>query len=56
MPIEIRELVIRARIDPGEGRGDGPQPSPAAAAGPSREVVQECVAEVLRILEQKGER
>jgi hypothetical protein len=67
MPIEIRELVIRATVDPtGEAAGGGcGSSSPKAAAGKSAarphggaddEVVQTCVREVLRILEDKRER
>lgn len=59
MPIEIRELVIRARVDPGKPHS----PGSAAAAGlgaarPPRQedLVQACVREVLRILEEKRER
>lgn len=65
MPIEIRELVIRATVDPG-GEPGGCGPSPAAkAAGQSssqphaqddESVVQTCVREVLRILTDKQER
>jgi len=66
MPIEIRELVIRATVDPGESGGGGgcgeatsPRPDSAASAdesGPEESVVQACVREVLRILEEKRER
>jgi hypothetical protein len=66
MPIEIRELVIRATVDPrgeaGAG-GCGPSSSKAAATSRSRsqagagdDVVQSCVREVLRILDDKRER
>jgi hypothetical protein len=71
MPIEIRELVIRATVDPqstGQGAGNcgagaGPQrgkggaPSGAAGAGgaggANPDMVQSCVREVMRILEEK---
>jgi len=66
MPIEIRELVIRASVDPkaetlAGGRGS---PSPKAwhkstsrpHAGAVDDVVQSCVREVLRILENQRER
>jgi Family of unknown function (DUF5908) len=63
MPIEIRELVIRATVgaaDSGSGCGT---PSSGAARSPSRppaqaddDVVQTCVREVLRILDDKRER
>jgi Family of unknown function (DUF5908) len=65
MPIEIRELVIRATVDPGgEPGGCGPS-SASKAAGQSplqahargdESVVQTCVREVLRILTDKQER
>jgi Family of unknown function (DUF5908) len=62
MPIEIRELVIRATVDPGEGGSGGCRPS-AAEQSSSRtqtsaenDVVQTCVREVLRILQDKQER
>ncbi|HEY5603801.1 MAG TPA: DUF5908 family protein [Gammaproteobacteria bacterium] len=57
MPIEIRELVIRAHVDPGEQR---PRLPSAASATPavSREddIIRACVQEVLRVLEAKRER
>jgi hypothetical protein len=56
MPIEIRELVIRARVNPGDE-----QPPTVAAQGtrePPRneELTQTCVREVLRVLEDRRER
>ena len=57
MPIEIRELVIRARIDP-----ENEQPTTPSVQRPTTEhdeqqdVVQACVREVLRILQDKRER
>jgi hypothetical protein len=66
MPIEIRELVIRATVDPSGAAGAGgcgPSSSKAFAKSPSRsqadvadDVVQSCVREVLRILDDKRER
>ena len=65
MPIEIRELVIRATVDPGGGPGGCGSASASKAAGPSSQtphtqddegVVQTCVREVLRILTEKQER
>jgi hypothetical protein len=63
MPIEIRELVIRATVGGGgEAAGCGPS-SPGDAQASSRarsssgdDVVETCVREVLRILEDKRER
>ena len=65
MPIEIRELVIRATVDPSGGAaagGCGPSSAQAGARSASRpqgaddDVVQSCVREVLRILDDKRER
>jgi hypothetical protein len=57
MPIEIRELVIRARVDPDDARSVTSAPTPAARdAERQEELVQACVKEVLRILEDKRER
>jgi hypothetical protein len=65
MPIEIRELIIRATVDPGgEAGGCGPSSASKAAGQSSSQpdaqddesVVQTCVREVLRILTDKQER
>lgn len=64
VPIEIRELVIRATVNPADATGGcAPAASQGAAAGRSRtssgsddDVVQTCVREVLRILDDKRER
>ncbi len=63
MPIEIRELVIRARVDPGESRAAratspcGSEPGQGPGQVPAQDdLVQSCVREVLRILEDKRER
>ena len=66
MPIEIRELVIRATVDPKAealASGCGSPSSRAGETSASRSqtgaddgVVQTCVREVLRILEDKRER
>jgi hypothetical protein len=66
MPIEIRELVIRATVDPREAGAGGCAPASSskapsnsvsrAQAGAGDDVVQSCVREVLRILDDKRER
>jgi hypothetical protein len=65
LPIEIRELVIRATVDPGETRGGGCGGSASKKSGevespgeasPESDLVHVCVREVLRILEEKRER
>ena len=65
MPIEIRELVIRATVDPSGSAADsfcGPKSkdstkssSRSYSAGDD-DTVQACVREVLRILADKRER
>ena len=64
MPIEIRELVIRATVNPGDGGGgghcaparNGPGARAQAPAQGQEDLVQTCVREVLRILEDRRER
>jgi hypothetical protein len=55
MPIEIRELVIKATVEP---RRDGPHDgSSAAPEGVDHaRLVQQCVDEVLKALKRKRER
>jgi hypothetical protein len=64
MPIEIRELVIRATVDP-DGAGGcgaeapaskGAQSQPRPEAGAADDLLQSCIREVLRVLAEKGER
>ena len=62
MPIEIRELVIRATIGPaadtgprGDGEG-GPADATSQAPLDVEAVVQECVRQVLRVLARDKER
>lgn len=53
MPIEIRELIIRAQVDPHPGGRSG------SATGPpvdQQELIRACVQEVLRVLAEKQER
>ncbi|MEI7869477.1 MAG: DUF5908 family protein [Candidatus Methylumidiphilus sp.] len=54
MPVEIRELIIRAVVQetPKSGEG-GAAPADAADAGP---IIEECVRQILKILKTKGER
>jgi hypothetical protein len=66
VPIEIRELVIRATVDPkaealasgcGSPSSEAAEKSGSSAdAGADDGMVQSCVREVLRILEDKRER
>jgi hypothetical protein len=66
MPIEIRELVIRATVDPQAEAFAGGCGSPSSKegekstsrpqSGADDDALQSCVREVLRILEDKRER
>ena len=56
MPVYIKELVVRARVE----NSSKPEPSPAGSAASEtvnhKALVEECVDEVIRILERKQER
>ena len=54
MPIEIRELVIRAIAEPPAAEDDE-MPAPALDAGERALLIQECVAEVMRQLRRSQE-
>ncbi|GJL65136.1 MAG: hypothetical protein NPIRA05_01070 [Nitrospirales bacterium] len=53
MPIEIKELVIRASIDSKGGEGQG---SPGKGQHSNEEMISECVEQVLTIIERQRER
>lgn len=54
MPIEIRELVIRAVVEPSP---HDPADAPAADGDEDRtRLVQQCVDEVLKVLRRERER
>ena len=65
MPVEIRELIIRAVVDDGNDKGEGasshqqgakPAPVREAAYPDTDALVEECVRQVLKILKKNGER
>jgi hypothetical protein len=65
MPIEIRELVIRAQVDPcGNGsnlESDAPDMTnghgrDSAGSHSQEAIIRTCIQEVLRVLEAKQER
>lgn len=56
MPIEIRELVIRAQIDPDNHPSTVNSASAVVSRERNEEIIRVCVQEVLRILEDKRER
>jgi len=57
VPIEIRELVVKARVEPkGEQVPVSGGSRPGRVAADEAAIVRACVKEVLRILESKRER
>lgn len=59
MPVEIRELVIRAVTTEKPEDEDGAEPESPLLAGSmdsNEAIVQECVRQVLRILRKEKER
>ncbi|MGK7908808.1 MAG: DUF5908 family protein [Synechococcus sp.] len=57
MPIEIREMVIRAQVDSSDDCSENNQESPNTASSSSHDdMIRTCVQEVLRVLEDRGER
>jgi hypothetical protein len=57
MPIEIRELVIKATVTHDEGSGGGTGSSDASGnTSSSEELIKTCVEKVLEILKDKNER
>ncbi|MCB2182640.1 MAG: hypothetical protein KQH63_11470 [Desulfobulbaceae bacterium] len=53
MPIEIRELVIRAEVEPQQGQESG---QGAGSASEREQLVRDCVEQVMEIIRQKEER
>ncbi len=52
MPVEVKEIVIRAVI----GRGGGGQAETAPNEADRADIVAECVEQVLQILKEREER
>jgi hypothetical protein len=55
MPIEIRELIIRATVTGGEAGGEEESEGGTDATDGST-IVAECVEQVLKVLERQKER
>jgi hypothetical protein len=51
MPIEIKEMHIKINVDEGKGSGGGTAPS-----GGGESVIQECLEQVAKMLNDKNER
>jgi hypothetical protein len=55
MPVEIRELVIRAEVNPRQGE-EGQSGQASGAAADREQLVRDCVEQVMEIIRQKEER
>lgn len=58
MPIEIRELVIKATVDQSQSAGASAASGKGSQSNssPGEDVIKECVDKVLAILKEKNER
>lgn len=61
MPIEIRELVIRARVEEQPSGHNGPASASAGSTSPAaqpdiQQIVAICTEEVMRLLKKQNER
>ena len=56
MPIEIREVVIRAEVGPKKGAGETVSPGGPGSGQATQALIQECVDQVMEILKEKSER
>ncbi|MEP6727882.1 MAG: DUF5908 family protein [Bacteroidota bacterium] len=57
MPVEIRELVIKATVDPNNNSTNGTGSNNTGSnTTPGEEMIKLCVDKVLEILKEKNER
>lgn len=56
MPVYIKELVVRARVESSQTTASPPDDIPAREPVDRATIVEDCVEEVLRILEREKER
>lgn len=56
MPVYIRELVVRARVESSKSSVSPTPDTPGREPVDRRALVEDCVEEVLRVLERKRER
>jgi hypothetical protein len=59
MPIEIRELVIKATVDQSQGSASGasmPVKGSSSNSSAGEDIIKECVDKVLAILKERNER
>ena len=59
MPIQIKELIIRATVDENAGQGNTPTPSPGPSGSDKEKdkerLIRQCVDEVLEVLRMQNE-
>lgn len=56
MPVEIKELIIRANVgNPNQG-GSNNSTATDQEAVPKEEIVKECISQVMNIIQDKNER
>ena len=55
MPIEIRELIIRAEVSPQQNGGGASGPG-GTAASDREQLIRDCVEQVMELIRQKEER
>lgn len=56
MPVEIRELIIRASVgNPNQG-GSNNSTATDQEAAPKEEIIKECISQVMDIIKEKNER
>lgn len=56
MPVEIREIIIRATVgNPNQGGSNNAAP-PAEGEVSSQEIIQEAVEQVMQLIQDKNER
>jgi hypothetical protein len=59
MPIEIRELVIKATVDQAQGQNtnsNAPGKGTSSNSSAGEDLIKDCVDKVLAILKEKNER
>jgi len=57
MPVEIRELIIRAVVNDANGKKEAePGREGRATAADTEAIIEECVRQVLKILKKSGEK
>ena len=57
MPVEIRELIIRAVVDTSrDGQKSKPDAEPGLSSADTDAIIEECVKQVMKLLKKTGER